>query len=139
MTTLSSLHWNCRCQVVVVTEGQYREAVGDGRVAGQREMNWETRTQGWILPPEAKRSLEEFGRLDLGDGLPVDVRAPVQKTTTAEEKAAAYQWHPGDLRISLKQLKARYDAETFALFKRRAQQERLQDGRTVWDWLEGQA
>ena len=107
-------------------------------LAGKKAMDWNERTQGWALGPQATKALHN-GRLDMGDGMPVDVRAPVQRATTPEERAAAYQWNPGDLRLDLDQLRARYDAETFALFERRAKAEKLDDGRSVWAWLEGQA
>jgi SPP1 gp7 family putative phage head morphogenesis protein len=129
--------WGCRCQVVPVLESEYREAVGDGRVAGKRTMGWNDRTKGWALGPQATNALRN-GRLDMGDGMPVDVRAPVQRATSAQERAAAYQWNPGDLRLDLDQLRARYDAETFATFERQAKAAKLEDGRTVWQWLEAQ-
>ncbi len=129
--------WGCRCQVVPVLESEYQAAVGASRVAGKKAMDYGERTQGWALGPEATKALNH-GRLDMGDGMPVDVRAPVQRATTAEERAAAYQWNPGDLRLDLDQLRSRYDAETFALFERRAKNMDI-GGCSVWEWLEGKA
>lgn len=128
--------WGCRCVVIPVLRSSYDEAVAEGRVAGQKPLPMSERRMGWTLGPEGIKALH-LGKLDLGDGMPIDVRSPLQRATTASERLAAYRWHPGDLRLDLDQLRARYDAETFAEFEKNARNTPIGDGRTVWQWLEG--
>lgn len=130
--------WGCRCQVIPQMDMDYQAAVADGRVAGQKALPLDVRRRGWTLGPEALKALHN-GKLDMGDGLPIDVRSPFQKATTAAERLSAYRWHPGDLRMDLDQLRAKYDAETFAFFEQNAKKTPLGDGRTVWEWMEGKA
>lgn len=130
--------WGCRCQVIPQMDMDYQAAVADGRVAGQKALPLDVRRRGWTLGPEALKALHN-GKLDMGDGLPIDVRSPFQKATTAAERLSAYRWHPGDLRMDIDQLRAKYDAETFAFFEQNAKKTPLGDGRTVWEWLEGKA
>ena len=130
--------WGCRCRVIAVTEGEYQETVGAGRVAGNFNPTESNRTKGWALGKEATRSLHN-GKLDMGDGMPIDVRAPVQRATNAEEKAAAYQWNPDDLRLNLEQLESRYDSETWAMFVASAKAADLGNGISVWAWLNGKS
>lgn len=128
--------WGCRCQVISRLPRDYDEAIAENRVPGMKALSLEDRQRGWTLGPEGLKALR-LGKLDLGDGMPVDVRTPMQRATTHSEMVSAYRWHPGDMKISLDQLRSRYDAETFAGFEQRAKSARLADGRTVWEWLEG--
>jgi len=130
--------WGCRCRVIPVTVEEYQEAEAE-RTAGQVNPTYANKTKGWVLPESARRALTERGVLDDGSGMPVSVESPVQRAarTEGQEAArAAYQWHPGDMRLSVDQLRERYDADTWEWFVRQAKATVLEDGRTLWDWLQ---
>lgn len=122
--------WGCRCQVVPLSEADIAEI----------------RDQDADNPPERQRivegvrleRLERDGKLALGPGQDIDVRAPIERATTPEERQGAFSWNPGDLRVSVEQLKERYDPEVFGQFERWARSERIEErGQTVWEWLGG--
>ena len=132
--------WGCRCRVIPVTEAEYLETVSGGRVAGEMNPDYATKTKGWTLGDAGLKNLHEGGMLDDGSGVPTSVDSPAQRAMKAEgPKAAraAYQWNPGDLRISMDQLKSRYDEATWADFEAAAKQTDIGDGRSLMDWLEG--
>lgn len=130
--------WGCRCQVVPVTEDEYREAVGAGRIAGQMAPTYSAKSQGWSLGDAGLKALHQRGILDDGDGQPVGVESPVARALRTEgPKAAktAYQWNPGDLSISMDELQARYDAETWAQFVAKAKKTRIAEDLFLYDWM----
>jgi len=49
----------------------------------------------------------------------------------------AFRWHPADLRLSVSQIMARYDPDVRDAFELWARRTMLDDGRTVWAWLNG--
>lgn len=49
---------------------------------------------------------------------------------------SGFKWNPGDLRIPLKDLEAKYDPEVWSEFKKNAQTTLIGDT-TLWDWLSG--
>jgi len=123
--------WGCRCQVVPVTAGEATDAARANAGNGA----------GWAPGPEALKRMEQTGMLDLGDGKPVDIRSPRDKAAAAgEDPAAKFGWDPGDLRIPLEALKARYDAATWGAFETMARSTGLEAGGqqvSLWDWLGG--
>jgi len=123
--------WGCRCQVVPVTAPEAAEAARAKPGSGA----------GWAPGPEALKRMEQTGMLDLGDGKPVDIRSPRAKAAAAgEDPAAKFGWDPGDLRLPLEALKARYDAETWGAFEAMARSVALDAGGrkvSLWDWLGG--
>jgi hypothetical protein len=106
-------------------------------------------------PPEQRdviegaqlRKLEENGTLFRSlNGAPAqgyDVRSPVDRATTEEERRAAYSWKPGTMTMSADQIKARYSdengkpTEAWTAFEKFAKAQKLDDGRTVMEWMEG--
>jgi len=48
-----------------------------------------------------------------------------------------FKWSPGDLRISLKELEAKYDPEVWSAFQAYCQSQMLTKGQSLWDWLNG--
>lgn len=116
--------WGCRCQVV----GLMKEDVDDIRAADESKPVEKRR----IIEGEARRQLVENGRLVRGPSEIYDVRTPVQRGAKG-----AFAWSPGDLRISLADLKARYDALVWDTFEAWAKNQTLSQDLTVWDWLNG--
>ena len=118
--------WGCRCQVVPVTAPEAAEAARAKPGSGA----------GWAPGPEALKRMEQTGMLDLGDGKPVDIRSPRAKAAAAgEDPAAKFGWDPGDLRLPLEALKARYDAETWGAFEAMAKVTRVKGVGTLWQWV----
>jgi SPP1 gp7 family putative phage head morphogenesis protein len=119
--------FGCRCQVVPVSAAE---------VEGMRQAD-----AG--LPPESRRVLEgpildgvgtAGGRRLFWQGRTVSVLAPSE---TGDR--SAFRWHPGDLRLDLAQLQARYDAPTWSAFESWARRTAVDDsGTTVWAWLGGE-
>ncbi len=69
------------------------------------------------------------------NGVTYNMTAPSE-----QGKPGAFQWHPGDLRLSTEDLKFRYDAQTWADFEAWAQMTRIGGlSITVWAWLKGAA
>ncbi len=132
--------YNCRCQVVPVSDEDYAEAQAAGRVAGQPGANEPAaRARGFVLSPAMERRLLDQGTLDLGAGHPVDVRSPKARAQSEKERRGAFGWHPGDLRIDLETLRERYDPEVFGEFEKFAREQDVGEGISLFDWLEGQS
>lgn len=143
--------WGCRCLVIAISPGTYETVVKEGRVAGQMQLtgridgDFEIKSRGWTLPDSGLKYLEMTGRLDEGIGSTIDVSSPLQRAIKIgpSEARAAYQWNPGDLRMSVSELHERYgktieQKEVFDAFYRNMQAATFsgRDGldRSVWDW-----
>ena len=94
----------------------------------------EARTEGDTGNPEDQNVIEgpALKKLNEGtlmrDGRRYDVSAP----SAAE---GGFSWHPDNLNISLKDLRAKYDPEVFQEFETRARNTPL-DGGTLWTFLD---
>jgi SPP1 gp7 family putative phage head morphogenesis protein len=108
--------WGCRCQGVPMSTFA---------VEFERQNN-----PGKVIEGARLKLLEEQGRLDLGNGIQVDVRAPREKG-----KENAYSWDPGSLAMPLEDLRKRYAPEVWQKFEDFARKQDIGDGRSVWDWL----
>lgn len=121
--------WNCRCMVAALTAEEEQDIRAAGRIAGQFNPSPANRAKGWVLPEGAPLKALHDGTLDMGDGHPVNIKPPSQKP------GGSYQWHPGDLRISVDELRNKYSEEVFSLFVEQAKLMPLANGLSVWDWL----
>ena len=128
--------WGCRCRTRSISPDLLeREREADaGRIPEARH----------VIEGAALRRLRTEGKLARGpirlpDGRQTpaadyDVRAPRDKGGGED----AWQWQPGDLRLSLDELEVRYGAERFGAFREWARGTVLGDGQTtVWNWLSG--
>jgi SPP1 gp7 family putative phage head morphogenesis protein len=113
--------WNCRCQVVELTEEDRDEELAND---DQR-------------PPESRRVLQgtalkqlDQGSLNRGLSTNVDVRTP-------KERGGNYQWSARDTTLPYAEIKTRWDAQTLADFEGWAGKQNLEDGRSLLDWLGG--
>lgn len=113
--------WGCRCQVVSLLPEE-RDEIAKGEA------------KGVVLSPLMESRLEKSGILNDADGRPINVSSPAKSG-----KEGAFSWTPGDLRVSLDDLKARYDKETFSTFQKMAEGTELEPGTNLWQWLEGKA
>lgn len=118
--------WGCRCQVVPISRRDYERIQG-----GQ--------ARGRTLTEAQEKLLMERGQLDDGAGHLTDVRAPVERETTTAGKRRAFQWSPGELRLPVEDVKARYDDRTWSAFESFAKRVVLGDKLTLLDWLTGGA
>ena len=114
--------WNCRCQVVGVTEEQYN---GAKTVGSFDATDPDEKAGGWKLPPAALDRLHQ-GQLDDGSGHP----AYVQRT-------GSLHFDPSGPGLDLAEIQKRYDPADWANFRRQMEAEKLADGRSVWDWATG--
>lgn len=115
--------WGCRCRKVPLMEEEVDEMVGEDQK----------------LPPEKQRvqvgpalNLLEQGRMYDRYGRQISIKSDRQKG-----KANGFVFDPDALTLPLDQLKARYDATTWGEFEKSMQAAKLDDGRTVWAWLNG--
>lgn len=126
--------WGCRCWKTFVSQLAYdRISVGKG--------------YGRILGPAEYKRLQLTGELDDRAGHVITITTPAQRAVAAHEgPALAWHWTPGDLRLPIDGLKARYAADplAWAVFESFAKSTKLQKGGrhpwptvSVWDWLNG--
>jgi SPP1 gp7 family putative phage head morphogenesis protein len=119
--------WGCRCQVIATTDREFERA------------KTSPTEQAWTLGPEALKRLAD-GVLDKGDGRPVNVESPRLKAMRAGRNPdTAYAWKPGEARLSVEQLSARYDAPTMAAFDSFAEKTDLGSGVSLKEWLTGKS
>lgn len=120
--------WGCRCDEVALLPSERNEIAAED---AQRPLEERRVIEG---PRLAK--LEKEGRLihfiKGPDGKPI--KPPLHEWNVRNPDAIG---SPQSLRIDPAQLKGRYDAETWAEFETSANRNRLDDGRTVWEWLHG--
>ena len=146
--------WGCRCQVVPISAAEYERTFQAGRVAGAMPLtgviakDYRQKSRGWVLPEAAQKSLATSGRLDEGTGATVDVASPrmraLRDAKAGGQSAArsAYQWNPGNLRMPISELHARYCKEgqesVFSRFYEAMKEATFRDSkgrkRSVWDW-----
>lgn len=120
--------WGCRCDEVALLPDEVDEI----------------REAEKLLPLE-ERSIMDGARLaKLEEGRLIRL---VKDENGRPLKSPLHEWNvknveqvgaPQSLRIDPEQLKSRYDAETWSEFEEGARRNKLTDGRTVWEWLNGQ-
>ncbi len=117
--------WGCRCQAIPISEDDRADLVEADKGKPLDSQN--------VLGEYAQADLTATRRL-VRNGVSHNVSSPAELG-----KPNAYQSHVGDLRLSLDELKGRYDAQTWAEFQTWAQGQAIQEGVSVWDWLQGKA
>ena len=118
--------WNfgCRCQVIPVSQSDYDDIKKDDESQSPDKQD--------ILDDYAQRDLTATRRL-VRNGVTYNVTAPAESG-----KPGAFRWHPGDMRIPVEDLRARYDATTWAQFETNARKQTIPEyNLTVWEWLSG--
>ncbi|MDF3129268.1 phage minor head protein [Kiritimatiellaeota bacterium B1221] len=121
--------WGCRCLVRALSEDDYLEEL-------ERDQDRDPADRK-ILPDVLRDRMRDTGQLQRGTQT-LDVRSPKQKLEAkGEDPGKAFGWNPADLRIPIEDIKGRYDAKTFTTFENWARAEKIDDGRTVWAWLNG--
>lgn len=111
--------WGCRCIVI----GLSPEAVEEIR----KEDEGKAPDQQRVIEGEFLKAVEERKSLPRGPNEVIDLRSPV-------DKAMAYRWNPGELRLDLDQIKQRYSPSVWAEFEAFAKATDVGDGRSVWEW-----
>jgi len=117
--------FGCRCQAIPISQADHDEIA-----AKDKQRNPDNRL---ILDEHAQRELTTSRRL-VRNGVPYNLTSPAE-----EHKPGAYAWHPGELRLSVDALRARYDATTFGMFEAWARSHAIEreSKTTVWGWLNG--
>jgi SPP1 gp7 family putative phage head morphogenesis protein len=121
--------WGCRCRVRPMNPDLVEEQRNEDAKRNPEDRN--------VIEGPALKQLEN-GTL-IRNGQRYDVTAP----SDGPEGKDAFQWHPDDLRLSLDDLKARYDRETwegFEVWARKTtafveQKGTKETAVTVWEWL----
>jgi SPP1 gp7 family putative phage head morphogenesis protein len=115
--------WGCRCRKVALLP----EDVEDIKAEDSGKL------------PEAQRVLEgtsltraRDGRLAGANGVELDIRNDKMRG-----KTDGYHFDPSSLALDPAGLKPRYDDTTWADFETNAKRLNIEDGRSVWDWLNG--
>lgn len=127
--------WGCRCRKVPLLP----EEVDEIRAA-EASLPREKRS---VLDDVARRDLEQSGRLfrEVRDDAGKLVRDPMLPWSVLSPRnkgdANSYVFDPAGLALPLDQLLDRYDPLTRTIFENFAQNQKLEDGRTVWAWLNG--
>ncbi len=117
--------WGCRCQLVPLTDS-------DTAAIAEKQKNRAKDNQD-VLDENAQADLTATRRL-VRNGVTYNVTAPREQGTPG-----AFTFNPGDLRIPIESLKARYDAPVFAAFEKWARGQGIEElGTSVWDWLNGE-
>jgi SPP1 gp7 family putative phage head morphogenesis protein len=115
--------WGCRC----MTRSMNVDQVDDER---RRD---ESRN------PEDKLVVEGAEREQLRNGTLIsgsrryDVTAPSDRPS----EGTPFQWHPSNLRLSMAELEARYDAPVWSAFSAWAKSTQVDASTSVWQWLGG--
>lgn len=121
--------WGCRCEKVPLQDYEVAEIAQDQDVADRASEG----TAGWVPGPAEQRAIERDGRVSLGPNMNVDVTAPRKR---AGRERGTFGWNPGDMRVSLADLREQYAPEVFDVFEAYARRTPLEDGRSLWAWLE---
>jgi SPP1 gp7 family putative phage head morphogenesis protein len=116
--------WGCRCTVIPLSESDKDDEEKKDEDKPRDEQNV------LVDDPEADE-LSSTRRL-YRDGQVIDVSSPSERG-----KPGAFEWHPGNLRLSVDDLKGRYDASVWSTFATWAQSTEIEPGHTVWDWIHG--
>ena len=117
--------FNCRCTIVPLSPEDVEDIKADDEKKPPEERS--------VLTHDQIDRMNTSGTLVRGPSVNVDVRAPREKG-----RADGYAWQPGDLRLSLADIKARYEAPVWKTFETFARATTIDDGRTVYDWMDGQ-
>jgi SPP1 gp7 family putative phage head morphogenesis protein len=112
--------WGCRCRIRAMNPDLVEEA----RVEDESRA-----PENRLIPTPAVAEQLRNGTL-MRDGQRYDVTPPSQSG-----RDNAYSWNPNDLKLPLADLRARYDAPTFAAFEQWAKSTVLAKSQTLWDWL----
>lgn len=121
--------FGCRCQVIPISEDDKRDL----------ERRDERRA------PDNRDVLDDFSQLELTtsrrlvrNGVTFNMTAPSE-----QGKPGAFAWHPGDLRIPVDELRARYigspgGQQTWDEFEAFAKRTGIPETKlTVWEWMSG--
>lgn len=116
--------WGCRCRKVPLMAYEVEEIQAEDKT----------------LPPERQRVLQgaalklaEQGRMYNAAGQQLDIKSDRQKG-----KPGGFVFDPDSLALPVSELKDRYDMITWAEFETNSKALKLDDGRTVWGWLNGE-
>ncbi len=113
--------WNCRCMCRPMNP----------------DMVDETKAADENRNPEDKLVIEgpELDQLRNGTLMSEGQRYDVTPPSDGPDGGSAFQWHPDNLRLPVKDLQARYDAPVWDEFQGWAEKNDLAKNVSVWDWL----
>jgi hypothetical protein len=135
--------WNCRCQVVELTQEDRDEEYRKDHSGEKEEVIYEIgpggaeKTRMEARLPENRRVLEgsalkqlDTGFLNRGLSTNVDVRTPKQR-------GGNYQWSARDTTLPYDEIKTRWDAKTAADFEKWAGKQEIGGAGSLMNWLLG--
>lgn len=116
--------WGCRCHAVAISRDDFDDAQKADAKRAPDERH--------ALDSQDQEELTKSRRI-VRNGVTYNVSAPIEKG-----KPGAFKWHPGDLRLSLDDLKKRYDPPVWDAFEKWARKTRIEEiNKSVWGWLGG--
>ncbi|HTJ78526.1 MAG TPA: phage minor head protein [Rariglobus sp.] len=118
--------FNCRCTIVPLSPEDVEDIKAEDDKKPPEERS--------ILTDDQRSMMKNSGILMRGPSINVDVRSPLEKG-----RADGYSFQPGDLRLSVAEIKSRYEAPVWSAFETFAKNTALADGRSVYDWMDGKA
>lgn len=119
-THMPPWEWGCRCRVRPINPDLLELArAQDQRRAPDNRMV----VEGPALERLRQGQLQREGRT-------YNVTAPSEAG-----REDAFTWNPRNLRVPVKELRDRWDSETFEAFKAFARSTPVDGARTLWDWL----
>lgn len=124
--------WGCRCKFIPISEEtaqEMRDADKNLPLEKKRVIEGELLTK-----LENERTLWRPRNLATGEGDPVPYNVQSPKEAGKE---GAFEWNPADLTLTPAQLKDRYDPEVWSQFEGWAKQAEIEEGKTVWAWMNG--
>jgi SPP1 gp7 family putative phage head morphogenesis protein len=113
--------WGCRCRV---------RAMNPDLVDAARQADEKLNPDQRLVVAGAALDQLRMGTL-VRDGQTFNVLPPAQKAS----EGTPYQWHPSNLKLPLADLAKRYDANTFNTFAEFAKRQMLNQGYSLWDYL----
>lgn len=117
--------WGCRCSKVYLSA----DDVKDIEAADADKKPEERR----VLDADRLREIENSGMLTRA--LPGDNGLPRRYNVARVEREGAYSFNPSTLQMDAAQLSQRYDPEVWQGFENFARDQKLDDGRSVLEWL----
>lgn len=120
-THLPPWEWGCRCSTRTMNGDQVADEQQADRNRNPEDQN--------VLAGPVREQLRN-GTL-MRNGQRYDVTPP----SHGPDAATAYQWSPDNLRLSLDELKSRYDSDVWAAFESWARETKISPALTVWQWL----
>lgn len=123
--------WNCRCRVVPLMQEDVDAMIEQDKDKPLEERRVLSEGDRERMASQGKlyRTVKRRGTGRAGVPMDVDVRSP-------QQKGGSYRFSPAEAKMSIEDLRGRYDGDLFNIFEEKLKETKTTDGRTVWEWLQ---